>query len=117
MKGIGVNDTSLYLNQKDYFEKLKCQLSKDFGDDDFDYELDQICLEDSKLLPQLVYRFLDQLFSRNTESLFQLMYRIDIPDKDMQSIVFGSGLDFYSLADLVLKRELLKILFREKYSV
>ena len=44
------------------------------------------------------------------------MYRIDIPDADMKSIMLGSGFDLESLTELILRRELLKILFREKYS-
>ncbi len=113
---IEVKDASLYLSQEHYFSKLKAQLSKDLNDVDFDDELDRIDLSNSSDLPDLVRRFLNQIFSTNAEQFFQLMYRIDIPDADMRTMVLGSGLDFDGLADLVLKRELLKLLFREKYS-
>lgn len=113
---IEVKDASLYLNQEHYFSKLKAQLSKDLNDVDFDDELERIDLSNSSDLPDLVRRFLNQIFSTNAEQFFQLMYRIDIPDADMKTMVLGSGLDFEGLADLVLKRELLKILLREKYS-
>jgi len=113
---IEVKDAYLYLNQENYFQKLKAQLSKDLNDSDFDDELERIDLSNSSDLPDLVRRFLNQIFSTNAEQFFQLMYRIDIPDADMRTMVLGSGLDFDGLADLVLKRELLKILLREKYS-
>lgn len=113
---IKVEDTSLYLNQEHYFLKLKAQLAKDLNDVDFDKELDKIELFNSNLLSDLVTRFLNQAFSANTEFFFQLMYRIDIPDADMRNMVMGSGIDMEGLTDLVLKRELLKILLREKFS-
>lgn len=113
---IEVKDASLYLNQEHYFQKLKAQLSKDLNDVDFDDELERIDLSNSSDLPNLVRRFLNQIFSTNAEQFFQLMYRIDIPYADMRTMVLGSGLDFDGLSDLVLKRELLKILLREKYS-
>ena len=113
---IEVKDANLYLNQEHYFLKLKAQLSKDLNDSDFDDELERINISNASLLPDLVHRFLNQIFSSNAEQFFQLMYRIDIPDADMKSIMLGSGLDFAGLSDLVLKRELLKILLREKYS-
>lgn len=116
MTQIEVVDTSVYLNQEHYFQKLKDQLSKDCNDWDLDEELQSISIINSNLLPNLLNRFLNQVFSRNAEQFFQLMYRIDIPDGDMRQLILGSGIDFDSLADLVLRRELLKILLREKYS-
>lgn len=113
---IEVQDASLYIKQEHYFLKLKAQLSKDLNDTDFDEELDQIQVTQAHLLPNLVQRFLNQIFSSNAELFFQLLYRIDIPDADMRTMVMGSGLDFEGLSNLVLKRELLKILLREKYS-
>ena len=36
---ITIHDTSVYLNKSHYFNKLKDQLSKDFGAEDFDISL------------------------------------------------------------------------------
>ena len=44
------------------------------------------------------------------------MHRIDIPDADLKIQFTDLGNDFECLADLVLRRELIKILIREKYS-
>tara|TARA_Y100000589_G_scaffold150354_1_gene143460 strand:+ start:14077 stop:14430 length:354 start_codon:yes stop_codon:yes gene_type:complete len=111
-----IKDNFQYLNQKRYFEKLKSQLSKDLNDDDFDIELKLITFDKSKLLPVLVERFLEQVFDTNTNLFFQFMHRIDIPDIDMKTQISDSGIDFVGLTDLVLRRELIKILIREKYS-
>ena len=44
------------------------------------------------------------------------MYKVDIHDTDIKNQVIASGIDIDALTELVLKRELLKILLREKYS-
>lgn len=113
---IQVENVSLYLSQEHYFEKLKNQLSKDFNDIDFEEEIASISIGASDDLLDLVKRFLNHVFNKNAEQFFQLMYRIDIPDADMRQQVLGSGLDMEGLSDLVLRRELLKILLREKYA-
>jgi|TARA_B100000401_G_scaffold437809_1_gene384340 hypothetical protein len=111
-----IKDNSLYLNQKYYFEQLKSQLSKDLNNDDFDAQLKLVSFDKSELLPFLVQRFLEQVFDTNTNLFFQFMHRIDIPDVDMKTQISDSGIDFFGLTDLVLRRELIKILIREKYS-
>lgn len=111
-----LKDKSLYLNQKHYFDQLKSQLSKDLNNDDFDAQLKLISFDKTELLPLLVQRFLEQVFDTNTNLFFQFMHRIDIPDVDLKTQISDSGIDFSGVTDLVLKRELIKILIREKYS-
>ena len=112
-----IKNISFYTNQENYFQRLKNQLSKDFGLKNFDDELNIIRIEFSVKLFELIYSYLESLFLEDSQSFFQLMYRIDIPDADMESIMLGSGYDLESLTELILQRELLKILFREKYAV
>lgn len=116
MKLIEVNSASEYLTQDRYFQKLKAQLSKDFSDSGFDKELAPISIDKPDDLPVLVNQFLNQLLSKSIEQFFQLMYKVDIPDADIKNQVIASGIDIDTLTELVLKRELLKILLREKYS-
>ena len=116
MKLIEVKSPSEYLTQDRYFQKLKAQLSKDFRDSDFDKELAPISIDKPNDLPVLVNQFLNQLLSKSIEQFFQLMYKVDIPDADIKNQVIASGIDIDTLTELVLKRELLKILLREKYS-
>ncbi len=111
-----IKNISFYTNQEDYFHKLKNQLSKDFGSKNFDDELSIISIEFSVKLFELIYSYIEILFVEDRQFFYQLMYRIDIPDADMKSIMLGSGFDLESLTELILRRELLKILFREKYS-
>ena len=109
-------DVFKYLQKEDYFDKIKKQLSKDFNNFSFDKELDTIFLVNSDLLLSLIVRFLNQIFVSNPESFFELMYRIDMPEKAISQLFLEAEIDFAILANLVLKREFLKILLREKYS-
>ena len=111
-----INDKSLYLSQDNYFEKLKSQLSKDINNDDFDCQLKRISIRKSQNLPILVQRFLEEIFDKQSSLFYQLMHRIDIPDADLKIQFTDLGNDFECLTDLVLRRELIKILIREKYS-
>tara|TARA_B110000483_G_scaffold203596_1_gene245988 strand:- start:133 stop:486 length:354 start_codon:yes stop_codon:yes gene_type:complete len=116
MKLIDVKSPSEYLTQDRYFQKLKAQLSKDFSDSDFDNELAPVKIDTPNDLPVLVNQFLNQLFNKSIDQFFQLMYKVDIPDTDIKNQIITSGIDMDALTELVLKRELLKILLREKYS-
>ena len=109
-------DVFKYLQKEDYFEKIKKQLSKDFNDLSFDKELDAIPFIKGDLLLSLIKRFLKQVFQSNPDFFFQLIYRIDIPEKVMRQLFLEPEIDFGNLAKLVIKRELLKILIRENYS-
>ena len=111
-----IQDTSIYLSKSHYFNKLKDQLSKDFGADDFDISLKELEFKDAKRLSSIVYKYLTYLETKNTETFFQILYRIDIPDREFHAEVLCNGLDIQALSDLVIKRELIKILLREQYS-
>lgn len=111
-----IQDTSIYLNKSHYFNKLKNQLSKDFGAEDFDISLNELEFKDAKRLSSIVYKYLTYLETKDTETFFQILYRIDIPDTDFNAQVLYNGLDINALSDLVIKRELIKILLREQYS-
>jgi len=116
MTFLEIKDKSTYLSQKHYFEKLKSQLSKDINNDDFDSQLKLIPINKSQYLPILVQRFLEETFNNQSNLFYQLMHRIDIPDLDLKIQFTDLGNDFECLTDLVLRRELIKILIREKYS-
>ncbi len=111
-----IRDHSLFLNQEDYFEKIKKQLAKDINDVDFEIKASRISLFRSFALLDLVQRFLEHLFQTNVHVFFQLMHRVDIPDVDFEMQVSDTGINFESLTDLVMRRELIKVLIREKYS-
>jgi hypothetical protein len=109
-------DHLVFLKQEYYFEKIKKQLAKDLNDIDFEFQVSRIALCRSSILLDLVHDFLQDLFHTNVHMFFQLMYRIDIPDADFEMQVSDAGINFESLTDLIIRRELIKVLIREKYS-
>lgn len=113
---ITIINSKNYLSQDYYFTKVKEQLMKDINDDDFDTALNDLQVSDADLLFQIVQKYLFNLFSYQTEYFFQLMYRIDIPDKDLRNHILSGQISKESITELILKRELLKVLLREKYS-
>lgn len=116
MKEILVSDPSVYISQEHYFTKVKAQLCKDFAEDDFDTAVEHLSSKEGEQLKLVVTQYLTQLETYNTESFFQALYRIDIPDADFKNQILNNGLDLEGLAELVIKRELIKVLLREKYS-
>jgi len=116
MSLVTISDTSIYLKQDHYFNKLKDQLCKDFGDDDFDAAVLNLHIEDAQNLFSIVNKHLNYLETQSTEIFFRILYRIDIPEADFKAQILENGLDIQFLSELVIKRELIKILMREQYS-
>ena len=113
---ITIQDTFVYLKESHYFNKLKEQLSKDFGADDFDVSLMGLEFKDAKRLNSVVSQYLTYLETNKIETFFQILYKIDIPEIDFNAQILDKGLDIQAVSNLVIKRELIKILLREKYS-
>jgi hypothetical protein len=116
MSLITIDDTTVYLKQDHYFNKVKGQLSKDFGAEDFDIALNSLIADDAVRLNEIVAKYLTSLEKQNTETFFQILYRIDIPEVNFKAQILHDGLDILALSELVIKRELIKILLREQYS-
>ena len=113
---ITTKEISAYLKHTQYFNKLKKQLSKDFGDESFTFALEELKIQDAKKLNSIVSQYLTSFERKNTQEFFQILYRVDIPESEFKAQVLFNELDIQDLSDLVIRRELIKILFREKYS-
>lgn len=111
-----IENTKSYLNQVHYFKKVKDQINKDFNDIELEEQIQNLNITDSNQLFSLIEDYLIALFNQQTERFFQLMYRIDIPDKDLKLCIHNSKIDGELITLTVIKRELLKVLLREKFS-
>lgn len=90
------------------------QLEKDLGESHSDLEsLQYSNVED---LIETVADILWELHSRSQENLFNLLYRIDLPETRVQETVNSEGFEWNVLAELILKRELQKVVLRRHYS-
>lgn len=85
------------------------QLEKDVVLSGGSLEIPVDCYHDFFLLKELLTDFVSQLSLNNATLLFNLFYRIDIPQ---QIIEYPPG----DMAELLLKRELLKVLTRRFYN-
>ena len=106
----------LYLSQESYFEKVKSQLINDINDLHFEKKIKLISFNQRELLASTVTVYLQKTFTKSSSLFYQLMYKIDIPETTLESKIVNFSIDFSVLSDLVLKRELMKVLTREKYS-
>jgi len=111
-------DLTAYLDQIDLLNETVRQLEKDFaglklkihfsGKPELAY--DELF---SQVLPHI-----DTLLKENYSTFYNLMYRIDISEDQIKKAM-GKAIDkTFSeiITDLILKRELLKVVMRKKYS-
>ena len=121
-------DITPYLNRLDILNETAQQVIKDFGmngmEIKFSGNTDNAYTElFSQILPlveKLVNEKNSPLLGRGVggEAFYNLMYRIDISEGQIKKAVEESKDKSFSevVTDLILKRELLKVVFRKQYS-
>ena len=89
------------------------QTNKDFNEQSLKNVAEGTILSDVRASLKLY--LLDM--NKRSEDLQQLLYRIDVPEKDVQNVMRVADLDALceALADLILKRELQKVLIRRHF--
>lgn len=104
---------SLPKDQKLLSEVL-AQLEKDLGESYSDLEPEQF--QDINHLVEIVADILWEVHSKSQQTLFNLFYRIDLPESKIQNVLTSDGFDWNALAELILKRELQKVVLRRHFS-
>lgn len=102
------NELSTHRFNKEIIEAVIAQLEKDVMMCGGDLKISAASHTDLELLKEEVQNYLSSISDRNPDLLFNLLYRIDIPQKILDQ---NNG----SLGTLVLKRELTKVLIRISY--
>jgi hypothetical protein len=60
---------------------------------------------------------LEKLFTENRQRLMQLLYRIDVPEKDWKKVLaLDTDVQAGKLSEIILEREFIKALTRKLYS-
>ncbi len=103
------------LNYK-IIEQVVAQLQKDFDDIEVKVEITdngnpylQLC--------QAVVPIVDWLLEKRPERLFALFYRIDIPEQTVKALLVDPEVSIaQAYTDLILNRELQKVIIRNFYS-
>ena len=106
------NDLPEQLDNLALMAQLISQLEKDLGVEEIDKTLkNRLHLTD---LSFWLRNYVQQQLENKSEDFFNSLYVIDIEDK-MLKIAFGSDQPYESLAELIIKRELYKVIVRQKF--
>lgn len=104
---------SLPQDQK-LLSEVIAQLEKDLGESYSDLEPGRF--QDINYLVETVADILWEIHSKSQQNLFNLFYRIDLPEAKIQNVLTSDGFDWNALAELILKRELQKVVIRRHFS-
>ena len=105
--------TKVIQDQKLLSEVLS-QIEKDLGESHAN--LTQLEYTDITDLIETLADILWEIHSRSKQGIFNLLYRIDLPESKVQETVSSEGFDWNLLAQLILKRELQKVILRRHFS-
>ena len=94
------------------------QIQKDFDDIAIEVELEDREESPYEQLRKQLRPVIDWLMEKRPERLFALFYRIDIPEQTVKRIMTGGGEGdvVEQCTDLILQRELQKVIVRNYYS-
>jgi hypothetical protein len=107
-------ELSFYADNSQLLSETLQQLRKDLGENwPDDHEPGQMVLSD---LIGLVADVLYEVNRRSQQTLFNLFYRIDLPETKVQESLNSDGFDWNALAELIFKRELQKVVLRRHFS-
>ncbi len=112
-----MNDESLisYFSNEEFVLKTQQQIHKDFAK--FNLEFPENFIFDpwpKEKIEEIIQEKLKEIMPFGETRLLQLLYTIDIPEKQFLSLITEP--DFLvSIAEAILKREAMKVYFRSKY--
>jgi hypothetical protein len=113
MKELSWSNIHLKNLEPNILKEVVEQTNKDFNEQSLKNVAEGTILSDVRASLKLY--LLDM--NKRSEDLQQLLYRIDVPEKDVQNVMRVADLDALceALADLILKRELQKVLIRRHF--
>ncbi len=109
-----VPELSQAIQDQKLLAEVIAQLEKDLSESHPD--LVQLNFANVEQLIETVADLLWELHSRSQQNLFNLLYRIDLPESKVQETVSSDGFNWNALAELILKRELQKVVLRKRFS-
>ena len=113
-----MTDIAQYLNRLDIFTETAKQISKDFGMQGMEIKFSKNSGDIYRELFLQVLPLIEKLQKENFQNFYSLMYRIDISETQIKKAVEQSKDKSFSevVTDLIIKRELLKVVYRKQYS-
>ena len=112
-------DLTPYLSRLDILNDTAQQIIKDFGMSEMEIILSGNMDNAYAELFSMVLPCIEKLQKENFQGFYNLMYRIDISETQIKKAVAQANDKSFSeiVTDLILKRELLKVILRKNYSV
>lgn len=112
-----MTDITPYLNKPDILNNTAQQIIKDFGMCGVEIRLSDSSSDYSGLFLQILPQ-IEILLKENSQRFYGLMYRIDISEGQIKKAVESSTNKTFAevVTNLILKRELLKVVIRKSYS-
>ncbi len=110
-------DISPYLNRLEMLQQTADQLIKDFGMFGLEIKFSGNNYNAYEELFNQVEPHIDQMLTNNRQKFMAVLYRIDLSDTQIQQATKENPTDLYShlITDLILKRELQKVVIRNYY--
>lgn len=102
-----------YLSDKSIFRELILQIRKDFESSGINLKL---LLNKRYSFNELSTILEDVFLKTGATAMFQLLYRVDVSEQQLQKGMPTPGIDTKLIAELVIKRELQKVVLRKFYS-
>ncbi len=107
-------DVQIKANQ--YLNETVTQLEKDFLMIGVNFDISKP-VKDYRQLFEFTNHLVNALNEKDPTRILNLLYRIDLPEEKVQSEMQNSQLSFSEmLSELIVKRELFKVVLRKKYS-
>jgi len=99
-----------------YLSETVVQLEKDFLMIGVNFDI-QKPVADYKTLFSFTYNLVNSLNEKEPKQILNLLYRIDLSEEMVQKQMQETALSFTEmLSELIVKRELYKVVLREKFS-
>ena len=105
-----------YIQSGDLLRETVDQLEKDFLMIAVNFNIEKQVNSYSHLF-EFTLHLVNALNERNPKKILNLMYRIDLPEEKVQKEMKKTELNFTEmLSEMIVKREIYKVILRKKYS-
>ena len=102
-----------FLSQKDLLRNLILQIRKDFESAGIPIKL---LLNKRYSFVELAQIISDSFMQAGATAMFNLLYRVDVSEKQLKDGMPTPGIDPILVAELVIKRELQKVVLKKQYT-
>jgi hypothetical protein len=102
-----------FLSQKEILRNLILQIRKDFDSAGIPIKL---LLNKRYSFIEMAQIVSDAFMQSGATAMFNLLYRVDVSEKQLREGMPTPGIDPILVAELVIKRELQKVVLRKQYS-